>query len=341
MSLDPNLQPIADGLAAQSAQDDAQKGQIVTLQGSLAAAQAQVANLQNTITALQLDDSTVQAMVAKLTPQLAAAEGQVAALQAQIANLFTAQDVLTSKGVTIFAALQTHKRSPQVVGTTVNQDQEILLQWGDAGGTKADSNPTTVVKPHGTLVFVPGTATTPAHLAFTPAAANDNEFLFMPLPVPPDSAYLFYSSRTYQCTAAEKAALGMPESDSQRILAGWVYNFGTQGNPAGFRFYQYGAPGHWVLIEPVIPVPDFVTAPVKFETISSIDTVAHTVTRIAVRINGGPWIAVNMVMQAYNTGNSALNKYTCAVQLDSLGAAAGTLPPPTGMSVIDVEERYL
>lgn len=334
MSLDPKLQPIADGLAAQSAQDDAQKGQIAllqnanaTVQGQLSDAQAQIGSLGKQLAAVDMDDETAQ--------------GEIVALTKQIGTMFTAQDVLTSKGVTIFAALQTHKRSPQVVGTKVNQDQEILLQWGDAGGTKADSNPTATVKPHGTLVFVPGTATTPAHLGFTPAAANDNEFLFMPLPIPPDSAYLFYSSRTYQCTAAEKAALGMPESDSQRILAGWVYNFGTQLHPTGFRFYQYGAPGHWVLIEPVIPVPDFVTAPVKFETISSIDTVAHTVTRIAIRINGGPWQLVNMVLPAYNTGNAALNKYTCAIQLDTLGAAAGTLPPPTGMSVIDVEERYL
>lgn len=331
MALVQNLQSVSDGLAAQSAQDDAQKGQIVTLQGSLSDAQAQVVSLDKQLAAVDLDDASAQA--------------EVIALTKQIATMFTAQDVLTSKGVTIFAALQTHKRSPQVVGTTVNQDQEILLQWGDAGGTKADSNPTTVAKPHGTLVFVPGTATTPGHLAFNPAAGNDNEFFFMPLPLelptPTSEPSLFYSSRTYQCTAAEAKALTCPESDIQYIGAGWVYNFGTQLYPTGFRFYQYGAPGNWVLIEPVIPVPDFVTAPVKFETISSIDTVAHTVTRIAIRINGGPWQLVNMVLPAYNTGNAALNKYTCAIQLDTLGAAAGTLPPPTGMSVIDVEERYL
>lgn len=324
MSLLPNLQDISDGLAAQSAQDDAQKGQIALLQDA---------------------NGKLQDVNASLNDQFTVEQKANTALQDQIATMFTAQDVLTSKGVTIFAALQTHKRSPQVVGPKVNQDQEILLQWGDAGGTKADSNPTTVVKPHGTLVFVPGTATAPGHLAFNPAAGNDNEFFFMPLPLelptPTSEPGLFYSSRTYQCTAAEAKALTCPESDSQYIGAGWVYNFGTQLHPTGFRFYQYGAPGHWVLIEPVIPVPDFVTVPVKFETISSIDTVAHTVTRIAIRINGGPWIAVNMVMQAYNTGNAALNKYTCAVQLDTLGAAAGTLPPSTGMSVIDVEERYL
>lgn len=333
--LNPTLQPFADGLAAQSQTDDAQKATIASQASALTAAQNQVTTLQNTITTLQLDDSTAQAMVAKLTPQLAASQAQVAALLAQIAGMFTPQDVLTGKiTVTSFPSLQTHKRSPIVAGTTIGQDQEILLQWGDAGGTKADSNPNTVAKPHGLAVFIPGTATTPAHLAFTSAVPGDNEFLFMPLPTPSAPPSLFYSSRTYQCTAAEFAALICPESDSQIKWAGWIYNMGTQANQAGWRVFRYGNPGDWVLVPNISPMVDFVSAAVKFETLSSIDTVAHTVSRLAIRINSGPWIPVNMTLPAYNTGGTG-NKYTCAVQLDPKSTV------PTGMSILDVEERYL
>lgn len=330
-----DAQAIIQGVNDLSAAND-------SLTSQLSAAQAQVVSLQQQLAAVNLDDASAQAQVLALMQQLQAAQVQVTTLQAQIAimqaaaqGMFSAQDVLTGKAtVTVFAALQTHKRSPQVAGTTVNQDQEIQLQWGDPGGTKADSNPNTVVKPHGTAVWVPGTATTPGHLAFNPAAVGDNEYLFMDLPTPATPPNLFYSTRTYQCTAAEFAALICPESDSQFIWAGWIYNMGTQSNAAGWRFYQYGAPGHWNLIEPVIPVPDFVSAPMKFETLSTIDTVAHTVTRVAIRVNGGPWIPVNMVMQAYNTGGTT-NKYTCAIQVDPKSTT------PTGMSVLDAEERYL
>lgn len=291
-----------------------------TSQQQLTVAQATAQGLKQQLAAVQLDDDSAQAQVLALTKQLQ--------------GMFSPMDVLTGKvTLTIFAALQTHKRSPQVVGTTINQDQEIMLQWGDPGGTKADSNPNTVVKPHGTAIWVPGTAITPAHLSFTAAVAGDNEYLFMGLTTPAVPPILFYSSRTYQCTAAQFAALICPESDSQLTWAGWVYNFGTQGNAAGWKFFQYGNPGHWVLINPVIPVPDFVSAPVKFDTLSTIDTAAHTVTRLAIRINNGPWIPVNMVMQAYNSGGG--NKYTCAVQLDPKGTT------PTGMTIIDAEERCL
>lgn len=291
-----------------------------TSQQQLSLAQQSVQNLTQQLTAVQLDDSSAQSHVVALTKQ--------------IQGMFSPMDVLTGKvTLAIFAALQTHKRSPQVVGTTINQDQEIMLQWGDPGGTKADNNPNTVVKPHGAAVFIPGTAITPAHLAFNPAAVGDNEYLFMGLTTPAVPPILFYSSRTYQCTAAEFAALICPEADSQITWAGWVYNFGIQGNPAGWRFYKYGNPGDWVLIEPVIPVPDFVSAPMKFDTMSTIDTVAHTVTRLAIRINNGPWIPVNMTLPAYNSGGG--NKYTCAVQLDPKGTT------PTGMTVIDAEERCL
>lgn len=331
-----DAQAIVQGVNDLSAAND-------SLTSQLSASQAQVISLQQQLAAVNLDDVSAQAQVLALTQQLQAAQAQVVTLQAQIAVLeaqpagYSLQDILTGKvTVTVFAALQTHKRSPQVAGTTINQDQEIMLQWGDPGGTKADSNPNTVVKPHGLAVFTQGVAPAgPAHLAFPPAAVGDNEYLFMDLPIPAVPPSLFYSSRTYQCTAAEFAALICPESDSQFIWAGWIYNMGTQGNAAGWKFYQYGAPGHWNLIEPVIPVPAFVSAPVKFDILSTIDTVAHTVTRLFIRINNGPWIPVNMVMQGYNTGNAALNKYTCAVQLDPKSTS------PTGMTIIDAEERYL
>lgn len=324
---------------------------VVTLQESMSKANTDLATAQVNVTSLTMQVTTLMSTNTFLNGQLAGAQAQYNALladrdslAAQLAAAVASSvsrvdpfDVLTGKvAPTIFGSLQLHKRSPQVVGTTVNQDQEIMFQWGDAGGTKADSNPNTVVKPHGTAVWVSGTT---AHLAFTPAAVGDNEFMFMPLPTPTDEPKYFYSSSTYQCTAAEAATLQCPERDSQIIWKGWVYNFGIQLNKSGWRFYQY-SPSAWVP-SPVLPMVGFVNSPVKFEVVSTIDTVAHTVTRLAIRINGGAWLPIGLTFAAFNTGTPTLNKLTVAIQADTIGAAAGAFPPSTGFSVLDLEERYL
>lgn len=213
-----------------------------------------------------------------------------------------------------------------------------MLQWGDAGGTKADSNPNTVVKPHGIATWTPGVGSTvPAWLTFVPAAPYDNLFFFMPLPVPSYVPKTFVSSRTYHFTSSDQAASQCLESDSQFTDAGWVYNFGTQWDfteTHGLRFFQYGNPGHWVVV-PGVPLPNFVAAPVTFITESEIDTVAHTVTRIAITVDGVRY-PVNMVFPAFFSG-STHRKYTAAVQLDTKG-----LNPPVGygLFVVDFGESY-
>lgn len=161
----------------------------------------------------------------------------------------------------------------------------------------------------------------------------------MPLPTPAFSQpKRFFSSRTYQFSASDQLASQCLESDSQFTDAGWVYNFGTQwdfSETHGLRFFQYGKPGHWVAV-PGVPLPNFVAAPVKFTTESEIDTVAHTVTRVAITVNGTRY-PVGLVLPAFNTG-STNRKYTAAIQLDSKG---GNPPVGYGVFVADFEERYL
>lgn len=200
MSLLPNLQDISDGLAGQSAQDDAQKGQIVTLQAQLAAAQAQVASLQNTITALQLDDSTAQAMVAKLTPQLAAAEAQVASLTAALA---------ASKPAKIFTRLERNT-------------------WLIAPGTAANS---------GSVGNTAGISITPptdkfSLVTITPAGPYADKYAYQVLGPDPTLIRFRQYGSIYFPTAADAAASQCWESDlPQKVVlpdARYYFDWGMQ-----------------------------------------------------------------------------------------------------------------
>jgi hypothetical protein len=70
MSLLPNLQPFADGLAAQSAQDDAQKGQIALFQAANGKLQDENVSLNDQLTNEQKANASLTAALALATPTI-------------------------------------------------------------------------------------------------------------------------------------------------------------------------------------------------------------------------------------------------------------------------------
>lgn len=270
-------------------------------------------------------------------------DADMAALKAQlgvqISQMVNPLDVLTDKVQAVsFSNLQQYIRSGQVPGTKVGQDREILLQWGDAGGVKGDSSPGTTIKPHGQAQWSPEppSAGAPASLTWAPAAGYDNLYFYITLPVPHAAPKYFYSSRSYQfLSGTDRVASQALESDSQLVWDGWQYNFGTQMDfvgGAGWRFFDPNAQA-WFSLRTPVPVPDLVSKPVVFTTESMIDTVAHTITRVAITVNGVRYpVGAEVPARSVSQGN----KYSAAIQMDATAAATFYR-----VQVAEFEERYL
>jgi hypothetical protein len=235
---------------------------------------------------------------------------------------------------TVLSHLERLPRSPAVVGNTVGRDQEITLQWGDAGGKLADSNPTGAgFKRHGQATWKINPTDT--HFGYAPFqnTAWSNCYMFAPLPFPAVIPTHLVDVRRFSMTAAELKETNCRETDFQITANGFIHNMGWQFN-VGLKMLRYftyatgGKEGFWNQTD--VPLPDM-TQPVDFLAEFKIDE--KTTTHVAVNINGKRY-PLNITQPATPTKNG--NKFTIAEQLDSKVEGR-----PLGITIFNTEARYL
>lgn len=302
-------------------------------------------NLQTIVNAIpqaQADFVSLKNQVDDLTKQNGDFSNQLATAGQGVASL--ASDLVAGRKAVI-----TFKDLHKLPGLL----PEKQGQWTDPGGTKADSNPSTTVRAHGTGFWTMTGAVT-VRFGFQPAAAqnaqeathNDNCYAFTVLPCPTTLPRYWASGRTFQMTQADATGDKCIETEGQITFNEWIYNRGAQWNFASKKFsvFQYNSPGpgHWVPVAN-IPLPDF-SSPVGIILEQEVDEANHQVIHKAITVvvaGKSTTYPIGITLPAAHKPG-AKNKFTAAMQLDMQDFhTVGELPPVCGVNISGFSESYL